>query len=481
MPELRPLKIFLCHASEDKPRVRELHRRLTADGAEVWLDEVSLLPGQNWRSEIPKAVRIADAVIVCLSPLAVDKEGYVQKEIRFALDAAYEKPEDTIYIIPAKLEDCRVTSRLSQWQWVNLFEGDEGAYVRLLASLKIRAQKVGASLIPRNATAPLSTEDVEMTAPTAQKRLGVTSGLLSNPEFVASDATPAGVPVFNFAGLEFVRVPRGRFLMGSKRDDPEAYDDEKPQHEVNLAYDYFIGRYPVTNEQFGQFVGATNLVTSAEKEGGWVWNKEQTKWVQIKDANWQHPFGGKSDLQGKMHHPVVQVSWFEALEFVKWLNRTSRSILSSGLAFRLPSEAEWEKAARGIEARKYSWGNRLPLPELGMDVCNICDTGIDDTTPVGKYSPDGDSPFGCADMTGNVFEWTRSLWRKGIEKAAFVYPYNPEDGRENLTAPKEIRRVVRGGSFYDDARGARCATRGHYDPYFSDVGFRVAVSPVSFL
>ena len=106
--------------------------------------------------------------------------------------------------------------------------------------------------------------------------------------------------------------------------------------------------------------------------------------------------------KAKCYHPVVQVSWFEALEFVKWLNRTYRSVLSSGLAFRLPSEAEWEKAARGIEARKYAWGNRLPSPELGMEVCNIHDTGIGDTTPVGKYSPDGDSPYGCADMTGNV-------------------------------------------------------------------------------
>lgn len=168
MPELRPIKVFLCHATEDKPKVRALYRRLGADGAEVWLDEVSLLPGQDWRVEIPSAVRAADAVIVCLSSHAADKEGYIQKEIRFALDAADEKPDGTIYIIPAKLEDCRVPSRLAQWQWVNLFDADERGYDRLLASLRIRAGKVGASLTPHAETEAPKPE-IKTPAPVARK------------------------------------------------------------------------------------------------------------------------------------------------------------------------------------------------------------------------------------------------------------------------------------------------------------------------
>lgn len=168
MPELRPIKVFLCHATEYKPRVRALYSRLSADGAEVWLDEVSLLPGQDWRIEIPNAVRAADAVIVCLSSHAADKEGYIQKEIRFALDAADEKPDGAIYIIPAKLEDCRVPSRLAQWQWVNLFDADERGYDRLLVSLRIRADKVGASLTTRAKTDPPKPE-IKTPAPVARK------------------------------------------------------------------------------------------------------------------------------------------------------------------------------------------------------------------------------------------------------------------------------------------------------------------------
>ena len=102
---VRLLKVFLCHASGDKPPVRDLYKRLVAEGVDAWLDQEKLLPGQNWRSEIPKAVREADVVVVCLSKKSITKEGYVQKEIKFALDIAEEKPEDTIFLIPARLEE----------------------------------------------------------------------------------------------------------------------------------------------------------------------------------------------------------------------------------------------------------------------------------------------------------------------------------------------------------------------------------------
>lgn len=144
MPEPRPLRVFLCHAKEDKPKVRELYRRLHADGVEVWLDEKNLLPGQDWRVEIPRAVREADVVIVCMSSVSARKEGFVQAEINFALDKALEKPEGTIYIIPAKLEECDVPEKLSRWQCVNLFEDYEGGYEMLMLSLKLRAQRAGA-------------------------------------------------------------------------------------------------------------------------------------------------------------------------------------------------------------------------------------------------------------------------------------------------------------------------------------------------
>lgn len=131
-----PLRVFLCHSSADKPAVHELYKRLKADGFAPWLDEEDLLPGQNWQREIPKAVRESDVVIVCLSCGSVNKNGYIQKEIKFALDVADEKPEDAIFIIPLKLEECEVPDRLSQWQWVNRF--DPNGYNKLLRALQSR-------------------------------------------------------------------------------------------------------------------------------------------------------------------------------------------------------------------------------------------------------------------------------------------------------------------------------------------------------
>ena len=144
--EKRPLKVFLCHASGDKPPVRDLYKRLTAEGVDAWLDQEKLLPGQDWRLEIPRAVEEADVVVVCLSKKSITKEWYVQKEIKFALDIAEEKPEGTIFLIPARLEDCTVPDRLSRWHWVDLY--DENGFIKLLRSLKLRADKVGAAIEP---------------------------------------------------------------------------------------------------------------------------------------------------------------------------------------------------------------------------------------------------------------------------------------------------------------------------------------------
>lgn len=135
------LRVFLCHSSSDKPVVEKFYDMLTGDGLDAWLDKKNLLPGQNWQIEIPKAVQSSDVVIVFLSAQSVTKEGYVQKEIKIALDAADEKPDGTIFIIPAKLENCKVPDRLGKFQWVDLFESD--GYERLFKSLKIRAESLG--------------------------------------------------------------------------------------------------------------------------------------------------------------------------------------------------------------------------------------------------------------------------------------------------------------------------------------------------
>jgi outer membrane protein assembly factor BamD (BamD/ComL family) len=159
--EKRLLKVFLCHASGDKPPVRQLYKELVAEGVDAWLDQEKLLPGQDWRMEIPRAVQEADVVVICLSKKSITKEGYVQKEIKFALDIAEEKPEGTIFLIPARLEECVVPERLSRWQWVDLYEED--GFTKLLRSLKLRANKVGAVIEPTS----YETSDKEL-----QRRLG---------------------------------------------------------------------------------------------------------------------------------------------------------------------------------------------------------------------------------------------------------------------------------------------------------------------
>jgi len=141
MPEPRKLRVFLCHASQDKPIVRDLYQRLLVEGwIDPWLDEEKLLPGQDWDLEIEKAVEVADVVIVCLSKQSVTKEGYVQKEIRKVLNIALEKPEETIFIVPLRLDDCELPRRLRTWHYVDYFpaERQDQAYQRLWQALNVR-------------------------------------------------------------------------------------------------------------------------------------------------------------------------------------------------------------------------------------------------------------------------------------------------------------------------------------------------------
>jgi formylglycine-generating enzyme required for sulfatase activity len=250
------------------------------------------------------------------------------------------------------------------------------------------------------------------------------------------EAVPARAGAQIFGGISFVPVPKGKFLMGSRDDNKFAYEDEKPQHTVEIPRDYWIGQFPVTNEQYDLFVQA---------------------------RNGRHPV---DDWKKKKDHPVVNVSWEDAQAYCKWLNETHGAELPKGYIFRLPTEAEWEKAARGEFGFEWPWGN-----EFDKNKCNSAEGGKKGTTPVGAYSPAGDSPYGAADMVGNVWEWTQSLF-KG-------YPYQAGDGHENLKASG--RRVLRGGSFINGQGYARCAYRYNYDPddRFEYFGFRVCASPIS--
>jgi len=207
----RLLRIFLCHSSGDKRAVRELYRHLEKSRFKPWLDEVDLLPGQGWEREIRKAVRNNDVVLVCLSRGSITKSGFIQKEIKFALDAADEQPENTIYLIPVRLEDCSVPERLSHWHWVNLYEAE--GYKKLVRALQERALQLGIQQIGRTpllskSFRPKSGEREPDRTISEEKDAELTIGSIPNRTVVPQSFTQA------FIQMVWVRSPAWRnFLL----------------------------------------------------------------------------------------------------------------------------------------------------------------------------------------------------------------------------------------------------------------------------
>jgi formylglycine-generating enzyme required for sulfatase activity len=240
---------------------------------------------------------------------------------------------------------------------------------------------------------------------------------------------------------EMVRIPAGAFVIGSDpAEDPAALQVEQPQHTLHLPA-YALARTPVTNAQYAAFVAATDRHPPAH------WTQERPP----------------ADLA---QHPVVNVSWYDALAYCRWLSEVT------GAPYGLPSEAQWEKAARGSDGRRYPWGDRWDAR-----LCNTRESRHQGTTPVHAH-PLGASPYRLLDMAGNVWEWTCTLWGMRGAVPMFRYPYDPEDGREDPHADDEIRRVLRGGSFNYEHTSSRCASRNRLAPDSVSwyVGFRVAMA-----
>jgi formylglycine-generating enzyme required for sulfatase activity len=249
-----------------------------------------------------------------------------------------------------------------------------------------------------------------------------------------------------------VRVPRGDLLMGSEAGEPE----EAPVHRVTVAA-FSIDRFEVTNEQFAEFVRRTGHVTDSERSGvGWHWDGT---WRESRGADWRHPRGPGSSIVGLDRHPVVQVSWNDATAYCRWRGA------------RLPTEAEWERAARGAGDRVYPWGDESPRgrASYGRDTCCRADAGDGflHTAPVGAF-PRGRSPFGVDDLAGNVWEWVEDWFD------ARFYARSPVHDPVNSLGT--LRKVIRGGGWGNDAAGLRSTLR-HANPPdigLSMVGFRCA-------
>lgn len=386
-----PLRIFLCHSSGDKPEVRNLYQRLSSDGFDPWLDEEKLLPGQKWEREIPKAVQTSDVVIVCLSHKAITKAGYVQKEIKFALDKAEEQPEDTISLIPLKLEECDVPERLQSWHWVNLFE--EKGYERLMSSLRFCAEKITSGSNPKT---------------NVRQRPEEVTYVKENETFI------------NTIDMEFVLIQPGEFDMGSPANETGRFDIEGPVHHVTISKAFYLSKYEVTQKQWHKVMG-----------------------------------NNPSDFKGD-DLPVESVLWNNVQEFIKKLNEKE-----STDKYRLPSEAEWEYAARAGTTTRYSFGD--DDSKLGEYAWYSENSG-DKTHPVGKKRA---NPWGLYDVHGNVWELVQDKWHDNYNSA-------PVDGsacEEGASAYS----VARGGGWFYDAR--RCRSAGRFNNVLgyrrNNLGFRI--------
>lgn len=267
--------------------------------------------------------------------------------------------------------------------------------------------------------------------------------------------------------IEWLEIPAGPFIMGSD-EESKKYDYETPQHSFDIPYAYRIARYPITNAQFQPFVAAGGYThvpywPEAAQHGYWTPTGFKGRYDQTHRTG-PKAYGEPFNLP---NHPVVGVSWYEALAFTRWLTalRQRAGQLPSGWTVRLPTEAEWEKAARGTAGQPYPWPGDQPDPNRA----NYHDTGIGSTTAVGAF-PGGVTPYGVEEMAGNVWEWCSTQW---------VGNYTDYAAKVDETLAADTRRVMRGGSFDLNGRDVRCAARYFFSPNRVNhaFGFRVVLSP----
>lgn len=416
--------VFISYVHEDDEKVKRLVGDLESRGIEVWLDRNNITPGTFWKQAIREAIMKGDFFIFCFSQAYYKrKRTFANEELTFAIDELRLRPTNQAWFIPILLDKCDVPNidigagkTLQDIQYQPFYDNWEEGIKKLLYTIL-----------------PESREWQKDWA---------------NPRFRKEFFYLPNEPL-----LGFVKIQAGNFFMGS-HDEGVLF----PLWHRNLFGDlitlptYYIARYPITVQQFEVFLGdADDLIIDTTKLG------------EIED------------------HPVVNISWYNALIYCSWLDLNLRKRKNIPLILRdlltdnqnfhvtLPSEAEWEKAARGTFGIKYPWGDKFdPLNT------NTKESNIGKTTAVGHF-PRGASPYGIMDMCGNVWEWTRSL-------DGFDYPYsNNQNEREDLGARENIGRIIRGGAFNLTSTTAQCISRSACLPETikNNLGFRVVISPLS--
>ncbi len=334
------------------------------------------------------------------------------------------------------------------------------------------------TLVMEAEAAEATEEPVEADAEPTEEPAAAPAEEAPPPTPTLAPAQPVETAVRPQDGAAMVFVPAGEFMMGA--GDAElaivgaggppklAGGDEQPKHPVYVE-GFWIDQTEVTNAQFSQFVNLTGYQTTAEARGFGLSGGEE-----IYGATFFHPRGVETGIDDKPNHPVVQVSWQDAQTYCEWAGG------------RLPTEAEWEKAARGAASdRLFPWGNAFQMPEFNVaTVTNFCsascayeegrDPNVDDgfahTAPVGSF-PAGASPYGALDMAGNVWEWVADYY--------VGYPGTTYEQAEDFG---ESYRVVRGGSWDNAAQHLRVTFRQNNEPHWrtDGTGFRCAVSEADF-
>jgi len=453
---------FISYTHQDSRFAKKLARYLRRQGIAVWLDQWSLADEAEWNKAIEWAIKRCCNFLIILSPAAVNS-WVVREQFRLAVQA--EKPVVSILrqpcVLPVELEQIPpidltgTTYRVALKQL--LFQlSDQPASARVESKLFLTdvivawLQRLPSLLWPGwlglsilfSLVAVISFllwPDVDastfVAAPLAE-RLPVVTPNSKRDLTPTPFASPIQIKVRARDGKVMVYVPSGEFLLGSTDIDPLTDEDEKPIHRVYLDA-YWIDKMEISNIQYQLCV----------------------------DAGACTPHRSQGQRFESDHQPVVGVDWFQSVAYCEWVGG------------RLPTEAEWEKAARGIDGRVYPWGDEFEGTRL-----NFCDSNciadwrdfeVDDgyayTAPVGSY-PSGASPYGALDMSGNVWEWTADWY------AADYYRRSPY---ENPTGPiSGKQRVVRGGSWYYYGKNLRATTRHQDLPTYryDNIGFRCAMA-----
>ncbi|WP_419547878.1 SUMF1/EgtB/PvdO family nonheme iron enzyme [Microcystis sp.] len=441
------IQIFLAHASEDKPAVLALHERLKQAGYKPWLDKKDLIPGQNWRSVIPKAIANSQLFIACLSQRSIAKQGFVQREFKMALNQYADRPPNSIYLIPLRLDECDIPDlrqeeyglNLRDLHWLDYWEEDGFEQLERAITHQFNPEPEEPKK-PVIVTPPLSVFNFEIVRVNAK-------GEQINKESKQSQYFREDLG--NGITLEMVAIPGGTFTMGSPANEKYSFDDERPQHEVNVP-PFFMGKYPITQAQWKAIASRTDLKV----------DPSASLRVNL-DLNPAY-FKDRPDSDRR---PVEQVNWYDAVEFCARLSKLT------GREYRLPSEAEWEYACRAGTTTPFYFGETI-TGELAN--YNASNTYADEykgeyrqqTTPVGQFPPNA---FGLYDMHGNVWEWCADTWHDNYDGAPTDGSVWTENGDDNCSLP-------RGGSWYYNPGNCRSAYRSYNNRRGNDSnsnGFRV--------